>query len=373
MGGLLLGGRGRLTRATHRRKAIELINEAHAAGAGLVNACGEIGISLRTLKRWRQRLLGDGDGEDRRQGSCRHVSHRLTAEERQRILLTCNQPLYAALPPSQIVPDLADQGIFIGSESSFYRVLRDHDQVHRRGRARLPQEPRQIPRLRATGANQGWSWDITYLPTSVRGIWLYLYLVIDVWSRKVVAWELDEHEDPAIAADLVSRACLRERISKGRKQPLVLHADNGNAMRAATLESRLEELGVLRSFSRPRVSNDNPYSESLFRTLKYRPDYPRKPFSSKGQACEWVAAFVDWYNHRHRHSGIKFVTPQQRHDGQATEICRHRSVVYEQARQSHQRRWSRSTRCWRQPEVVWINQPLDELNEPGQLPLMQAA
>jgi hypothetical protein len=202
----------------------------------------------------------------------------------------------------------------------------------------------------------------------VRGIWLYLYLVIDAWSRKVVAWDVAEREDPTIAANLVNRACLRERISKGRKQPLILHADNGNAMRAATLESRLEELGVLRSFSRPRVSNDNPYSESLFRTVKYRPDYPRKPFSSKDQACQWVAAFVAWYNHQHRHSGIKFVTPQQRHGGQAVEICRHRAVVYEQARGRNPRRWSRSTRCWRQPEVVWINQPTDELNEPGQLP-----
>ena len=121
--------------------------------------------------------------------------------------------------------------------------------------------------MRATGANQVWSWDITYLPTTVRGIWLDLYLVIDVWSRKVDACDVAEREDPAIAADLVSGACLRERISKGRKQPLVLRADNGNAMRAATLESRLEELGVLRSFPRPRVSNDNPYSESLFRTV----------------------------------------------------------------------------------------------------------
>ena len=144
-------------------------------------------------------------------------------------------------------------------------------------------------------------------------------------------------------------------------------------MRAATLESRLEELGVLRSFSRPRVSNDNPYSESLFRTVKYRPDYPRKPFASKGQACHWVAAFVAWYNNQHRHSGIKFVTPQQRHDGEATEICRHRSVVYKQARQRNLRRWSRSTRCWCQPEVVWINQPTDDLDQAQKLPLMGAA
>jgi len=139
-----------------------------------------------------------------------------------------------------------------------------------------------------------------------------------------VAWDVAEREDPAIAADLVSRACLRERISKGRRQPLILHADNGNAMRAATLESRLEELGVLRSFSRPRVSNDNPYSESLFRTAKYQPDYPSRPFTSQEAACQWVSPFVDWYNHRHRHSGIKFVTLQQRHCGQAIEICRHR-------------------------------------------------
>ena len=131
-------------------------------------------------------------------------------------------------------------------------------------------------------------------------------------------------------------------------------------MRAATLDCRLEELGVLRSFSRPRVSNDNPYSESLFRTVKYRPDYPRRPFRSQEEACRWVAEFVSWYNHQHRHSSIRFVTPDQRHSGQAVELCRHRALVYEQARQRHPRRWSRSTRCWRQPGVVWINPPPPE-------------
>ena len=344
MGSLLLGGRGRLTSAAHRLKAIELISEAHAPGAGLLSACGEIGICLRTLKRWRKALSGDGDGQDHRKGSPRLVSHKLSEEEGQRILLTCDQSVYASLPPAKIVPALAYQGLYIRSESSFYRVFHAHGQVQRRGRARPPQEPRPVPRLRAAEANQVWSWDITYLPTTVRGIWLCLYLVIDVWSRKVVAWDVDERENPAIAADLVSRACLRERISKTRKQPLMRHSDNGNTMRAATLESRLEELGVLRSFSRPRISNDNPYSESLFRTVKYRPDYPRKPFAARDQACQWVAKFVNWYNHQHRHSSIKFVTPQQRHCGQAVEINRHRAVVYEQGRQRHPRRWSPSTR-----------------------------
>ncbi|MFQ6540281.1 MULTISPECIES: transposase [Aphanothece] len=255
-----------------------------------------MGISLRTLKRWRRAFLGHGDGGDRRKGSPRHVAHRLSEEERRRILLTCNQPEYASLPPGQIVPALADQDLFIGSESSFYRVLHQAGQCQRRGRARRPQEPRTVPRLRADRPNAVWSWDITYLLTTVRGVWIYFYLVIDVWSRKVVAWDVAEREDAQVAAELVSRTCLREWISKGRHQPLVLHADNGNAMRAATLEARLEELGVLRSFSRPRVSNDNPYSESLFRTVKYSPDYPIRPFTSKAEACEWVMSFVEWYN-----------------------------------------------------------------------------
>jgi transposase InsO family protein len=381
VGGLLLGGRGRLTIAAHRQKAIELIGEAKASGATLSAACGEIGISLRTLKRWRRAFLGDGDGEDRRKGSPRHVAHRLSEEERRRILLTCNQPEYASLPPGQIVPALADQDLFIGSESSFYRVLHQAGQCQRRGRARRPQEPRTVPRLRADRPNAVWSWDITYLPTTVRGVWLYLYLVIDVWSRKVVAWDVAEVESADIAAALVQRACLRERhcrpkgfgANQAPQQPLILHADNGNAMRAATLEARLEELGMLRSFSRPRVSNDNPYSESLFRTVKYRPDYPIRPFTSKAEACEWVMSFVEWYNHQHRHSGIKFVTPHQRHNGHAVELCRRRAHVYEKARQKHPRRWSRSTRCWRQPEVVWINKPPEQPESTLAVPLIQVA
>ena len=164
MGGLLLGGRGKLTSAACRQKVIELIAEANAAGAGLVRACDVTCICLRTLKRWRREFKADGNGVDRRKGSARKVAHRLSVEEVQRILLTCNEPKYASLPPGQIVPDLADQGIYIGSERSFYRVLHAHGQLHLRGRARLPQEPRHVPRLRADGLNQVWSWDISYLP-----------------------------------------------------------------------------------------------------------------------------------------------------------------------------------------------------------------
>ena len=203
-----------------RRKALEILDAAVAAGARAHKVAELLDVGLTTLQRWRRQFAGVGDGSDRRKGSHRLVSHRLSEEERQRILLTCNQPEFAALPPGQIVPILADRGLYIGSERSFYRVLNDNSQVHRRGQAKPPQEPRPVPRLEARGPNEVWSWDIERLPTSVRGVWLYLYLVIDVWSRKVVAWDVAEREDAQIAADLVSRACLRERIYKGRPQPL---------------------------------------------------------------------------------------------------------------------------------------------------------
>jgi hypothetical protein len=152
------------------------------------------------------------------------------------------------------------------SKSQVSRICQEIDQqVQSRGRARPPQEPRPVSRRRADGPNQLWSWDIERLPTGVRGVWLYLYLVVDVWSRKIVAWDVHDREEAELAADLISRACIRERISKRSQRQLILHADNGGAMRcSATLEVRLEELGVLRSFSRPRVSNDNPFSEALF-------------------------------------------------------------------------------------------------------------
>jgi len=226
-----------MTAATDRRKALEILDGSVCAGARAREVAALLGVGLTTLQRWQGQFAGGGDGTDQRKGSYRNVSHRLSDEERQRILLTCNEPEFAALPPGQIVPVLADRGLFIGSERSFYRVLHAHGQAHRRGRARLPMEPRPVPRLRADGPNQVWSWDISYLPTSVKGIWLYLYLVIDVWSRKVVAWDIESSEDPKLAANLVGRACLRERITRRRKQPLILHADNGNALAAGFSKS----------------------------------------------------------------------------------------------------------------------------------------
>ena len=178
--------------------------------------------------------------------------------------------------------------------------------------------------------------------------------MMDVWSRKVVAWDVESSEDPKLAASLIGRAYLRERITRRRKQPLILHADNGNAMRAVTLEVRLEELGVDPSpghGSQMITLTQSRCSAPLNTGLIIRARHSL----ARSKPAFLVLDFVDCYNHRHRHSGVKFVTPHQRHNGEAEKICEHRGRVYEQARELYPRRWSRSTRSWRQPGVVWIN------------------
>lgn len=228
------------------------------------------------------------------------------------MLDVCNSQEFASLPPSQIVPRLADQGRYLASESSFYRILRAADQQHRRGRS---QPPRHVPvptSHTATGPNQVWSWDITYLPSLVRGQYYYLYLIEDIYSRKGVGWEVHEQECGERAAALLQRSIIREQCWK---QPLVLHSDNGAPMKSVTLLTKMHDLGVTPSRGRPRVSNDNPYSESLFRTLKYCPQWPSDGFASLEAAREWVRDFMAWYNEEHRHSRIRFVTPNERHRG----------------------------------------------------------
>ena len=205
----------------------------------------------------------------------------------------CNESTYQSLPPSQIVPRLADEGKYIASESSFYRVLREAEQVNRRGRA---QAPRLVPTphsFKAKAPNQVWSWDITFLASSIRGAFYRLYLVEDIFSRKIVGWEVHDHESAEHASVLIRKTCLAEGIYE---DGLVLHSDNGGPMKGATMLATLQTLGVVPSFSRPSVSDDNPYSESLFRTLKYSPAYPNKPFESIVEARQWVHRFVQWYN-----------------------------------------------------------------------------
>jgi transposase InsO family protein len=184
-------------------------------------------------------------------------------------------------------------------------------------------------------------------------------MIIDIYSRKIVGWEVWPEETGELASRLVERAILSEKI-KGK--PLVLHSDNGAPMKSYTLKERLEVLGVLSSYSRPRVSNDNPYSEAGFRTLKYRPGYPQDGFKTIEDAREWVCTFVDWYNNKHYHSGINFLTPNSRHNGQDEEIMRRRKELYESARKLHPQRFNKGIQKWESPKTVALN-PTDEVKD----------
>jgi transposase InsO family protein len=325
----------------------QLVKEATLSGARLERAVDAIGLSIRTLQRWN---LQDA-GSDRRRGPSTDPSNKLTPVERQNILDIANSEEFRDLSPKQIVPQLADQGTYLASESSFYRVLRAEDCMTHRETSR-PATSRKPKEQVATGPCQVWSWDITYLKSPILGQFFYLYLIMDVWSRKIVASTVYSKESSAYSARLFLKTCLSLSVDP---EGLVLHSDNGGPMKGATMLATLQRLGVVPSFSRPQVSDDNPYSESLFRTMKYRPGYPSQPFSSLAAAQTWVDGFVGWYNTEHLHSSICFVTPDDRHFGREQAILANRSNLYEAARLKNPNRWSRNIRNWEPVETVYLN------------------
>ena len=334
--------------SAHRQVIITEVNEAIHAGARQSTACEVIGISAKTLQRWEQ----PDNAQDGRLDAHHEPKTKLTQSERELIISVANEPGYAALSPGKIVPMLADEGRYIASESSFYRVLKEARQLSHRHKAKPTRTVIKPKALTASGPNQIYSWDITYLPAPVKGTFLYLYLVMDIYSRKVVGWQIHETESSALAADLMIDICQREGV---KRQCVTLHSDNGSPMKGATLLATLHTLGVIPSFSRPSVSNDNPYSESLFRTLKYRPEYPEQTFGTLQGARTWVCWFVDWYNNEHLHSSIQFVTPAQRHAGHDADILAHREYVYQQAKSQHPQRWSGNIRNWKPVGDVHLN------------------
>jgi transposase InsO family protein len=323
------------------------IAEAQAAGARLDVACRVVGLTARTVQRWRARP----GGEDQRLGPRHRPQNALSSAEQAQILALMTSPRFAGLSPKQLVPQLADEGVYVASESTMYRL-------QHRCELRRPQRPAERTHVTraaavhsATGPNRVWSWDITYLPTTTRGRFLRLYLVIDVWSRRIMGWDVHERESAEHAAALVRRICDEDGVDpKG----LVLHSDNGKAMRGSTMLATLQWLGVVPSFSRPHVCNDNPYSEALFRTLKHVPAYPQL-FAGVDTAHRWVSRFVAWYNGEHRHSGIRFVTPNDRHFGRERSILAARHAVYQRARRRRPERWSGPTRDWSPVGTVLLN------------------
>jgi transposase InsO family protein len=338
-----------MTSVPEREKIMALVAAAIVSGARQERACNAISLSERTLQRWQADQARIGDLRPVR---VQEPKNKLTTIERQRILSVANSDEFGHLAPSQIVPRLADQGQFVGSESSFYRVLKDANQLQHR-RASKPSNPRRKPRaLSATAPAQIYCWDITYLPSCVQGLYFYLYLFVDLYSRKIVGWQVYDVESSALASELIRDICAHENIAPGQ---VTLHSDNGSPMKGFTMRAMLEQLGVMQSLSRPSVSNDNPFSESLFKTLKYQSSYPNRAFEDLAAARAWVNTFVSWYNFEHRHSGIKFVTPAQRHDGADTSLLENRVKVYEAARARNPERWSGQTRNWQPILVVHLN------------------
>jgi len=324
-----------------------LIDEAIQSGSRLKEAAATMGLSSRTIIRWRQQ----DDGQDQRKGPLTEPANKLCARERQQIIDISNSVPFRDLCPKQIVPKLADQGVYLASESTFYRVLKEHKMLTHRQSSK-PAVRHRPKEHEATGPCQVWSWDITYLQTSVKGLFCYLYMVVDVWSRKIIAAQVFAEESMDHSSSLLANACTLHDV---RPEELVLHSDNGGPMKGATMLATLHKLGVTPSFSRPSVSNDNPYSESLFRTMKYRPQYPSKPFENIEQAQSWIDEFVFWYNTQHLHSSIRYVTPDDRHMGREQHILANRHKVYERAQSRNPNRWSNNTRNWDPVDSVWLN------------------
>lgn len=328
------------------------VDETMAAGARQDKACEILDIDPRTLQRWREQNIGD----DHRSGPKQPPKNKLSEAERRRIVETVNTSEHRDLSPNQIVPILADQGIYIGSERTIYRVLHEEDQMNHRSASRPPQKRHKPDEFVATGPNQVYSWDITYLKSPVLGIFYYLYMVMDVWSRKIMGAVVHETESAELASKLIDDIYAGEGIWR---KGLVLHSDNGSPMKGSTMLATLQRLGIMPSFSRPSVSNDNPYSESLFRMVKYRPEYPSCCFSSLEDAQEWVARFRVWYNNKHRHSAIRFVTPEERHSGKESQVLENRKTVYENARKKNPERWSGTTRNWTPVKIVRLNPDME--------------
>jgi putative transposase len=346
-----------------RQSCIEMVQQAKASGARRQASCAVLEVSLRTVERWEKAP----EKGDQRRGPVTACAHALSAQEKQAIVKESSSAQYRDLSPWQMVARLADGGRYLGSESSFYRVLKQNDLLSHRQRSK-PRSHSRPKDLVARAPNQVWSWDITYLNSPIRGAYYYLYLVEDIYSRMIVGWTIEEVESADHGGQLIDRICQEQGIAKGQ---LTLHSDNGGPMTGATMVATLERLGVIPSLSRPAVSDDNPYSESLFKTLKYRPSYPDSAFSSIDEARQWVSRFVQWYNTEHLHSAIRFVTPRSRHLGLDKAMLAKRHAVYEQAKRKHPLRWSGQTRNWSPITEVHLNPKKETMKTQVEIPIPQ--
>lgn len=329
-----------------RSQAVSLIQEANQAGARLIKCCEVVGISTRTFFRWQE-----GKVFDRRKGAEKAVPKALTEAERQAVVAMACCPRFSDTTPAEIVVTLLEEGTYLASESTFYRYLRAEGKLTYRRDTRPGRSLNRPPERVATGPNQVWCWDITWLKSPVNGRWFYAYAVIDLWSRYVVGWEVHERESAEIAATMFERLKREHGIIS-----VYLHSDNGNAMTASTMLETLHRLGIVLSTSRPSVSDDNAFIESFFKTVKYTAGYPSF-FKDLDHARWWFANFVNWYNIEHRHSAIGYVTPKQRHTGEDSPLFEKRNTTLNMAYALNPVRWSRGPARHTKTEVVRLNSP----------------
>jgi len=307
--------------------------------------CTHIGVSQRTIQRWN--LYGVND---KRKGAEKQVVRKLTEQEREKIYGVACSEEYKDMNPHEVYNSLLDKGIYLASESSFYRILRERGAVTHRRETKEGTSRKKPDELKATAKNQVWMWDITWIKTGVQGLYYYAYVIEDLFDRSIVGWAIYENESDEHAKELFAQVTRKEN-----SYPQFVHSDNGNAMKGITLVAFYYRLGIVPSFSRPRVSDDNPYIESFFKTLKYTCGYP-KFFSSIDHARKWFADFIDWYNKNHMHSGLQYVTPFQKRNGEHHVIFASRNGVIAEAKQKYPARWGkRATRKYLVPASEVLN------------------
>jgi putative transposase len=330
-----------------------------APEVGVLEACEALGVPRASFYRHREPAETPRPAKPRRPSSHRA----LRDDEREEVLAVLNSPEFLDKAPAAVQAELLDRGAYLCSARTMYRILSAAGEVRER-RDQLRHPTYVKPELVATGPNQVWSWDITKLLGPVKWTYYYLYVILDIFSRYIVGWMLAQRESAALAKRLIQETCLKEGVEAGE---LTMHADRGSAMISKTLALLLADLGVTKSHSRPHVSNDNPFSEAQFKTLKYRPEFPDR-FGSAEHGLQVCRDLVHWYNHEHYHSALGYLTPAMVHRGRADEVLGARAVVLCQAYAAHPERFVRGMPVLRRPPgEVWINRPERSLEVDGRV------
>lgn len=331
--------------------------EQLAQAEGPVAACRALGVSRGSLYRERRAATATAAAPSARSAPPRALSPAEQAQVREIL----NGERFQDSAPRQVYAALLDEKQYLCSWRTMYRILDQHREVRER-RDQLRHPTYSKPELLATAPNQLWSWDITKLLGPAKWTYYYLYVILDVFSRYVVGWMVATGESAALAEHLIAETCAKQGIPSGQ---LTIHADRGSAMTSKPVALLMADLGVTKTHSRPHVSNDNPFSESQFKTLKYRPDYPDR-FGCLADARRWGQAFFHWYNHEHHHSGLALLTPATVHHGRTAAVLAVRQAVLQQAYAAHPERFVKGAPAPQQPPTaVWINPPKESGNEPA--------